>query len=132
MRRLSGVLPSPMRDRPWMCCRHRRAPSQGAVSRRGRVEPMGVDCDNSGRPIAGAGLGQSHAQSMERWARIALDDDWVGSWLEGAIFPTEIVFFLASCEANGIRYIIESGRQDGYSTRILGEYARRTGVLVTS
>ncbi len=93
---------------------------------------MGVDCDNSGRPIAGAGLGQSHAQSMERWARIALDDDWVGSWLEGAIFPTELVFFLASCEANGIRYIIESGRQDGYSTRILGEYARRTGVLVTS
>jgi hypothetical protein len=75
---------------------------------------------------------QSRATSVERWARIALDDDWVAGWVEGAIFPTELVFFLATCEAAGIRYIIESGRQDGYSTRILGEFARRTGVLAAS
>jgi hypothetical protein len=79
-----------------------------------------------------ADLVRSRPMSVERWARIALDDDWVAGWVEGAIFPTELVFFLASCETHGIRYIIESGRQDGYSTRILGEYARRTGVLVAS
>lgn len=77
-------------------------------------------------------VAQCRAKSVERWARIALDDDWVAGWIEGAIFPTELVFFLASCEAIDVRYIVESGRQDGYSTRILGEFARRTGVFAAS
>jgi hypothetical protein len=77
-------------------------------------------------------MARRRATSVEHWARIALDDDWVAGWVEGAIFPTELVFFLASCEAIGVRYVIESGRQDGYSTRILGEFARRTGVLAAS
>ena len=72
------------------------------------------------------------ATSIEHWARIALDHDWVAGWVEGAIFTTELVFFLASCEAIGVRYIIESGRQDGYSTQILGEFARRTGMRAAS
>ncbi len=77
-------------------------------------------------------LAKRRAMSVEHWARIALDHDWVAGWVEGAIFPTELVFFLASCEAIGVRYIIESGRQDGYSTRILGEFARRTGARAAS
>jgi hypothetical protein len=85
-----------------------------------------------GASTHGVDFVQSRARSVERWARIALDGDWVADWVEGAIFPTELVFFLASCEAIGVRYIVESGRQDGYSTRILGEFARRTGVLATS
>jgi hypothetical protein len=77
-------------------------------------------------------MARRRAISVERWARIALDDDWVSGWVEGAIFPTELVFFIASCEAIGIHYVIESGRQDGYSTRILGEFARRTDVRAAS
>jgi hypothetical protein len=69
---------------------------------------------------------------MEAWAEIALALDWVPQWIEGAIFPAEMVFFLGSCEAAGISYVIESGRQDGYSSQILGEFARRTGVRVAS
>ena len=56
----------------------------------------------------------------------------VDEWCEGAIFPREMVFFLARCQAAGVKQIIESGRQDGYSTRILGEFAKRTGVAVVS
>jgi hypothetical protein len=77
-------------------------------------------------------IARRRARSVERWARIALDDGWVSGWVEGAIFPTELVFFIASCEAIGIRYVVESGRQDGYSTRILGEFARRTDVRAAS
>jgi hypothetical protein len=82
--------------------------------------------------VADPDVARRRRESVEHWARIALDDDWVAGWVEGAIFPTELVFFLASCQAIGVRYIIESGRQDGYSTRILGEFARRTGVLAAS
>ena len=46
------------------------------------------------------------AAAVEHWARIALDDDWVAGWVEGAIFPTELNFFLASSQAIGVRYII--------------------------
>lgn len=72
------------------------------------------------------------AQALERWAEIALKQGWVEHWVEGAIFPAEMVFFLAVCEANGVEEIIESGRQDGYSTEILGYYARDRSGLVAS
>lgn len=71
-------------------------------------------------------------ESIEKWASLALELDWASGWEEGAIFPCEMVYFLAACDAAGIREIIESGRQDGYSTRILGEYARRTGARIVS
>ncbi len=71
-------------------------------------------------------------ESVEKWASLALELDWASGWEEGAIFPCEMVYFLAACDAAGIREIVESGRQDGYSTRILGEYARRTGVRIVS
>jgi hypothetical protein len=75
---------------------------------------------------------ESRTSGIERWATLALERKWVARWVEGAIFPTEMVFFLATCEALGIGYIIESGRQDGYSSQILGEFARRTSVHVAS
>lgn len=71
-------------------------------------------------------------ESAEYWAEIALTQDWVSGWVEGAIFPCEMVFFLAVCDAAGARAVVESGRQDGFSTRILGEYARRTGARIVS
>jgi hypothetical protein len=70
--------------------------------------------------------------AAERWAGLALELGWAGDWVEGAIFPAEMVFFLASCEVASIGTIIESGRQDGYSTRILGEYGRRMGTGIVS
>ena len=65
------------------------------------------------------------SDSIEKWAKIALEQKWVDKWIEEAIFPREIVFFLAACEANGVINIIESGRQDGYSTEIIAFYVQQ-------
>jgi hypothetical protein len=72
------------------------------------------------------------SDAMERWAGVALDEKWVGEWMPGAIFPREMVFFLASCETAGVVNIVESGRQDGYSTELIGYYARSRGGLAHS
>lgn len=69
---------------------------------------------------------------LEHWSRIALDHDWIGAWREGAIFPCEMVFFLARCDEAGIRVVVESGRQDGISTAILGFWAKEAGGAVHS
>lgn len=50
----------------------------------------------------------------------------------GSIFPSEMAFFLWSCEQAGIRSIIESGRQDGYSTAVLGRWADDSDMAVVS
>lgn len=70
--------------------------------------------------------------AMERWAAVALNEKWVAEWKPGAIFPREMVFFLASCETAGVVNIVESGRQDGYSTELVGYYARSRGGLAHS
>lgn len=59
---------------------------------------------------------------IEKWATRAIDDNWVGKWTDGAIFPRELVYFLATCEARGVERIIESGRLDGFSTECLAAY----------
>lgn len=64
------------------------------------------------------------------WARVLKDRalDW-----ETGIYPGEMAAFLAQCEAAGVASIIESGRGlHAYSTRVLGEYAERTGATVIS
>ncbi len=61
---------------------------------------------------------------MEKWAKISLSMGWVEDWVPGAIFPREMAFFLARCEQLGVKCIVESGRQNGYSTKILGEYVQ--------
>lgn len=71
-------------------------------------------------------------EAANRWAALALELNWVEQWVEGAIFPCEMVYFLAMAEIEDSRTILESGRQDGYSTIILGEFARRTGIRVVS
>jgi hypothetical protein len=53
-------------------------------------------------------------------------------WVVGAIFPTEMAMFLARCEAAQVDGIIESGRQDGYSTAALADYAVLMDVPVIS
>jgi hypothetical protein len=53
-------------------------------------------------------------------------------WFRGAIFPSEMVAFLAACDRAGIDAIVESGRQDGYSTAVLGDYAAVRGVPAVS
>lgn len=69
---------------------------------------------------------------LNRWSEMILDLKLVDEWCEGAIFPREMAFFLARCSATGVKRIVESGRQDGYSTRVLGEFGRRTGVEIIS
>jgi hypothetical protein len=70
--------------------------------------------------------------AADEWSAFAIEQGWPHQWVEGAIYCREMIFFLAMCEANGIDYIIESGRQDGFSTMILGEYAKKTGKTVVS
>jgi hypothetical protein len=72
------------------------------------------------------------ADRMEHWSRAALAQDWIGAWREGAIFPCEMVFFLARCDEDGVQVVVESGRQDGISTAILGAWAARGGGRVHS
>jgi hypothetical protein len=57
---------------------------------------------------------------------------YVDRWIEGAIFPSEMAFFLASCDVERVRVVVESGRQDGYSTEILGDWASRNGAQIIS
>jgi hypothetical protein len=59
-------------------------------------------------------------------------DGYVERWVEGAIFPSEMAFLVATCITRGVDCVIESGRQDGYSTEILGQWARRSGVRIVS
>jgi hypothetical protein len=57
---------------------------------------------------------------------------YVDRWTEGAIFPSEMAFFLASCQVENVRVVVESGRQDGYSTEILGDWASRNDAQIVS
>lgn len=75
---------------------------------------------------------QEMTAALDRWAAIALDQKWVSEWRPGAIFPREMVFFLAACDATGVVNVVESGRQDGYSTELIGYYARSHGGLAHS
>jgi predicted O-methyltransferase YrrM len=67
------------------------------------------------------------SDALEKWSQTALTEGWVERWMEGAIFPREMVFFLALCDASDVRVIVESGRQDGYSAELIGFYARQMG-----
>jgi hypothetical protein len=67
---------------------------------------------------------------VAKWARRICELDM--QWVVGAIFPTEMAMFLATCEAAQVDGIIESGRQDGYSTVALADYAGLMDVPVIS
>ncbi len=68
----------------------------------------------------------------EVWSEHALRRKWCERWVEGAIFPREMVYFLSECDNHEVRHVIECGRQDGYSTRILAEYSDRHFIQVDS
>lgn len=70
-------------------------------------------------------------EAAERAAAL-VSDGYLSRWVEGSIFPSEMAFFLASCEVVGVTRVIESGRQDGYSTAILADWAGERGSKVIS
>lgn len=50
----------------------------------------------------------------------------------GSIFPSEMAHFLSQCDQAAVKTIIESGRQDGYSTAVLGAYGDAQHINVFS
>jgi len=69
---------------------------------------------------------------LERYSRMLLDSGVVRDMVSGAISISEMAYLMAWFDVLGIRRIIESGRQDGYSTLILGAYAQATGAEIIS
>lgn len=53
-------------------------------------------------------------------------------YVPSAIYPSEMAYFLYMCERTEIDCIIESGRDQGYSTAILAEYGQQFGKRVIS
>jgi hypothetical protein len=70
--------------------------------------------------------------AVEAAASLMLDYGLVERWVEGAIYPCELAFFIGTCLTRQVRVVVESGRQDGYSTEILGRFAQRHDVDVVS
>lgn len=64
---------------------------------------------------------------VEKISQKMIGNPYAKLWLTGAIFPTELVFFMAKCELLGVKNIIECGRQDGYSTEVLAEFVEERG-----
>ena len=75
---------------------------------------------------------QGIAGPLDEVAGLILDHQLVDQWVDGAIFPCELAFFLATCRMRHVEAIIESGRQDGYSTLVLGYFAQRYNVSIYS
>jgi predicted O-methyltransferase YrrM len=50
----------------------------------------------------------------------------------GAIFPSEMALFLHECARARVDAIVESGRQDGYSTALIARYGESQGVAAIS
>jgi predicted O-methyltransferase YrrM len=53
-------------------------------------------------------------------------------YFAGAIFPSEMALFIQLCDETGVDGIVESGRQDGYSTGLLALYGERKEIPVVS
>ena len=66
------------------------------------------------------------------WHKAIVDSIEANEFRSG-VAPAEMQAFLEACGELGVEHIIESGRgQFGYSTCVLGELAKRTGIRVTS
>jgi len=63
-------------------------------------------------------------QHLEAASAFIVEQDLVREWNDGAIYPAEMAFFLAMCAHQGVETVVESGRQDGYSTLVLGRWAK--------
>ncbi len=53
-------------------------------------------------------------------------------YFAGAVYPSEMAFFLYECERAGIKCIIESGRGDGYSTAVIAAYGESKRIRIIS
>ncbi len=87
---------------------------------------MTIDLGNAmdtagGQEDSPTSLARAREAAIDPWARFALDLDWVSQWIEAAIFPSEVVFFLSSSEAAGIGCNIEreAGACQGVSAAVL-------------
>jgi hypothetical protein len=69
---------------------------------------------------------------LDEEARRLIDSGLAAQWIRHAILPSEMAFFLAQCNEQNITYVVESGRQDGYSTEVLGRWASEKGARVVS
>ena len=70
------------------------------------------------------------AEYGRKWCRVI--QDAARPYFAGGIFPRELAAFLAACDACSVDWIVESGRQDGYSASVLADYGEVTGVPVAS
>jgi hypothetical protein len=61
-----------------------------------------------------------------------LKNDYFSNWLNGAMLPSEIFWLQKNILEIGCDLIIECGRQDGFSTLILGEFAKENNIKVLS
>lgn len=65
-----------------------------------------------------------------------LDKDYLSQmksrWLPGAMYPSEVIWLTGQLIAHRVEVIIECGRQDGVSTRYLGELLAANGVSIFS
>lgn len=57
---------------------------------------------------------------------------FIDSWLPGAMFPSEIAWFLDTFTRAGCDVLLECGRQDGVSTEAFAKYFQGTSVQVIS
>ncbi len=57
---------------------------------------------------------------------------YVDDWLPGAMFPSEVWWLYRNILESGAEILIECGRQDGFSTRLLGEVLKGTNVHIYS
>jgi hypothetical protein len=69
---------------------------------------------------------------LDEEARRLIDSGLAAQWIRHAILPSEMAYFLARCNEQNVTYTVESGRQDGYSTEVLGRWASEKGARVVS
>ena len=56
----------------------------------------------------------------------------LADWVDGAMLPSELMFLEKELLSSGCNLIIECGRQDAYSTVLLGEFAKLHSLNVLS
>jgi len=61
-----------------------------------------------------------------------MDIKMLTDWIDGAMLPSEIMFLQEKILASKCDLIVECGRQDAYSTVILGNFAKKHNIEVLS
>lgn len=72
---------------------------------------------------SGLGSVEDLHRCISEWGGRILNQGYVAEWRPGAIFPREMAYFLGVCDFLRVSRVVESGRQDAYSTMLLGVWA---------